>query len=307
MSPFDNLFAVSLYRLDTQEKEIYYGTDRVMPGVACKINIAFDQSSTQTGVAITNMQGQLLAVIDIMNLGLPNADTYVRMIRKWINNNFVDLDIGFIICERAEQNAKQMYVKKVLQKLIGVLEDFAADYDKVCYQIDNKTWKKHFLKDPKFKGRRKTTELVKPAVVERASELYPDLHFYYRFMKSTDSADAVGIMYGFMEECFVNGFESDMKVCTIMPTAPRRSYSHQFLTIAEIAKLIEDYPDKYGNMPIVHYNDDMTLEDNARRIINFFDNGAILYTTNEKSKMVWKFTADKELTGDHMMIVKRGN
>lgn len=306
MGPFDNLFMVSIYWVGIDEKQIYYGTDPVFPKLPFKINVAFDQSSTQTGIAITDENAVLVAVVDIINLGLPNADTYVRMIRKWINNNFVGLDIDYIICERAEQNAKQMYVKKVLQKLIGVLEDFAADCGRVCYQIDNKTWKKHFLKDKKYEGRRVKTELVKVAIVERATEINPNLHFYYRFMKGTDSADAVGIMYGFLEECFTDGFKSNMKVSTIMPIAPRRVFTAIFVTIDEFAVLVKRKPETYQGMSIVAYNDAMTLEDNARRIINFFDKGAILYTENEKTRMVWKFTADKELTSDHVMIVLRG-
>lgn len=306
MGPFDTLFIVSIYWAGIDEKQLFYGTGPMLTKLPFKIHIAFDQSSTQTGVAICDENGVLICVIDIINNGLPNSDTYVRMLRKWINNNLDGLDIGYIICERAEQNARQQYVKKVLQKLIGVLEDFAADYNKVCYQIDNKVWKKHFLKDEKYKGRRVKTELVKPAVVERATEIQPNLQYYYRFMKSTDSADAIGILYGFADECFVDGFKSNMKVNTIMPLAPRRVFTIIFVTIEEFAELVKRRPDTYHGMQVIAYNDSMTLEDNARRIINFFDKGAVVYTNNEKTRMVWQFTADKELTLDHVMIVLRG-
>lgn len=306
MGPFDTLFMVSVYWVGIDEKQLFYGTETVMPKLQFKIHIAFDQSSTQTGVAVCDENGTLICVIDIINNGLPNSDMYVRMLRKWINNNLEGLDIGFIICERAEQNARQQYVKKVLQKLIGVLEDFAADYNKKCYQIDNKVWKKHFLKDERFKGRRVKTELVKPAIVERAVEIQSNLNFYYRFMKGTDSADAIGILYGFADECFVNGFKSDMKVNTIMPLTPRRVFTMLFVTLDEFRVLVERKPDTYQGMSVIAYNDNMTLEDNARRIINFFDKGAIVYTNNEKTRMVWQFTADKELTADHVMIVLRG-
>lgn len=304
--PFDTLFMVTIYWVGLEEKSVSYGTDKVFPDLNFKVNLAFDQSSTQTGIAVADENGKLIGVLDIMNLGLPNADTYIRMLRKWINNNFANLDIGYIICERAEQNAHQMYVKKILQKLIAVLEDFAVDCNNVCYQIDNKTWKKHFLKEDKFHGRRVKTEYVKVAVVEKATDLYPDLQFYYRFMKSTDSADAVGIMYGFIDEVFVNGFKSNMKVCTIMPTAPRRKFSMQFVTLEEFKELVKERPSEYRKLKVVAYNDAMTFEDNARRIINFFDDGAILYTENDKSRMVWKFTADRELTPQHVVIIKRG-
>ena len=305
MGPFDKLFMVTTYWVGINEKSLKYGTDKSFPDLPFQINIAFDQSSTQTGIAIMDENSTLICVIDIVNCGLPSSDEYVRMIRKWINNNLLNLNVGYIICERAEQNARQMYVKKVLQKLIGVLDDFAAEYGKVCYQIDNKTWKKHYLKDAKFDGRRVKTELVKPAIVERTCDLYPDLKFYYRFMRGTDSADAVGIIHGFLAEAFVDGFKSNMKVCLIMPTVPRRAYTLNFVDLDGMRDLVARVPDLYRSLPIVYYNSSMTLEDNARRVINFFDKGAILITDDERTRSIWKFTADKEITAEHMMIVLR--
>lgn len=300
---YKSLFMVSVFWVATGEKEIFYGVDKVIPEIPFRINIAFDQSSKQTGVAIMDDNKGLLAVMDVCNVGLPDSDTYIRMIRKWLYNNLVQQDVGYVICERAEQNAKQVYVKKVLQKLISVLEDFAMDANAPCYQIDNKVWKKYYLKDDKFKGRRQKTEYVKVAVMERSIDLYPILNRYYQFMQSTDSADALGIMYGFLEEFFINGFNSRKRICTIMPMFPKRNYRLQFLTVSEFKELVKANPAKFKHVELVKYNDDYTLEDNARRVINFFRNGAVLFTTDEKTLRLWKFTADKELTKDCCLYI----
>ena len=172
MRGLDSLFMVSIFAVGSGEKFTFYGTGTVIPELDYKVNISFDQSSTQTGIAVMDDDGCLVFVIDLINCGLPDSDTYIRMFREWLNNNFKQLTIGYIICERAEQNAKQYYSKKVLHKLINVLEDFAFYTNSKCYQIDNKVWKKWYLKDEKFKGRRQKTELVKPAVVERSVDLY---------------------------------------------------------------------------------------------------------------------------------------
>lgn len=300
---YKNLFMINIFWVATGVKEIFYGVDQILPKIPFRINIAFDQSSTQTGIAIMDDEKGLLAVMDVCNIGLPDSDTYIRMIRKWIANNFEHQDVHYVICERAEQNAKQIYVKKVLQKLISVLEDFAFNVNAPCYQIDNKVWKKYYLKDDKFKGRRQKTEFVKVAVKERSVDLYPSLDRYYQFMSSTDSADALGIMYGFLEEFFTNGFDSNKRICTIMPMFPKRSYKLQFLTVSEFRELVKNNPANFKHVEVVKYNDDYTLEDNARRVINFFKNGAVLYTRDEKTLRLWKFTADKEIDKNYCLYV----
>lgn len=302
--PFESLFQVSLYWLNQKEKMVSTGVNKIIEGIEEEINISFDQSSTQTGICIANNKGEVIGICDVINLGLPDRDMYIRLFRKWLNLNFADIKINYVVCERAEQNAPQQYTKKLLQKLISVLEDFADDHNTQCYQIDNKTWKKWFLRDEKYKGQRVKTELVKVAIVDKAVTLYPCLYYYYRLMRGTDSADAIGIMHGFIDEFFVDGFGSTKKVCTIMPTAPKRKYELTFVTLKEFSEMVSNNPSEYRGLEIVGYNEDMTLEDNARRIINFFSHGAVVTTKSEKVRMLWKYTADKEITQTHIMLVR---
>ena len=261
--------------------------------------ITVDESSTQCGICIATASGNILAIMDVINNGLPRDD-FIRFFRKWFRLNFSQYKIKYIVCERAEQNAPQMYVRKLLQKLITILEDFASDYDAEFYQIDNKTWKKHFLSDDCYKGQRIKTELVKLAVVDRACRIYEPFRNYYAMDKGTDSADAIGILYGFLKECFVNG---NWKVCTIMPTYPKRKYSCVFMEIDELKDKVSNGIIS-RNTPIVKYNPEYTFEDNARKIINFFDNGAILYTDDEKTLIgIWQNEADMKLSNKAIVYI----
>jgi len=299
---YDSLFQINLFFLNETGKYIYNGTRKQLPSIDTKINLAFDQSSTQTGICITDDKANLIAVIDVVNVGLPSADMYIKMFRRWLNNNMLQYNIGCIVCERAEQNAPQQFTKKVLHKLIDVLDDFAYDQDAKFYQIDNKVWKKYFLADEKFKGRRVKRQDVKPAIVEKAIDLNGSLQYYYASMHGTDSADAIGIMYGFLREFYTNGFNSSERVCSIMPTFPKRKFKLIFMSLAELKEFSKT--NTSGNIPVVMYNDEYTLEDNARRIINFYDNGACLYTNSEKTKVLWGFSANRDPSTIDCVMIK---
>lgn len=300
----EKLFVTKFHFIGESTMTYTKGVVESLSDIEQRVSIAFDQSSTQTGISIMDDNNRLVAVVDLINKGLPKED-FIRMVRRWIHLNLDKYSIRYVICERAEQNAPQQYVKKLLQKLIDIIEDFAMDKNVPHYQLDNKTWKKHYLAEDKFKGRRVKTELVKPAIVDKTCDLYPELHNYYYQNDGTDSADAVGIMYGFIHECFVNGLNSKWKVCAIMPTYNRRKYSAEFVTKNELAEKVKSYPQYYNNLTIVKYNPDYTWDDNARKIINFFPNGAILYTDSDKIRIgIWQGEADRELPRDSFVIFR---
>lgn len=301
------LFNTKLHWIGETTVSLEKGVNKILDIIPEKICIAFDQSSTQTGIAISNAKGKIICVIDVINKGIPK-ESFIRMMRRWLYINFENQDIEYIICERAEQNAPQQYVKKLLHKLIDMLEDFSADMNVPCYQIDNKTWKKHYLKDSKFDGRRVKTELVKAAVVEKTCDLYPEMQGYYAISGAgTDSADAIGIMYGFSKECFVSGIGSTWKVCTLMPTYPLRKYHTEFMSLSEFRENMHNNPAYFKGVKVVQYNPSYTFEDNARKIINFFKNGAIMYTNDEKTRIgIWQNEADMKLDETSCVFVKYG-
>lgn len=299
-----NLFETKFHVLGTTEVSFVKGIKDCIPLIDRRVSISFDQSSTQTGIAIMDDNNKLVMVIDLINRGLQKED-FIRLVRKWIDLNLSKFNIHYIIYEREEQNAPQQYVKKLLQKLIDIIRDFSADKGVSCFEIDNKTWKKHYLKEDKFKGRRVKTALVKPAIVEKTCDLCPILKGYYAYRDGKDSADAVGIMYGFVNECFVNGINSYWKICTIMPSYNRRKYTAEFITHDELTTKIKEYPSHYNNLRIAKYNPDYTWDDNARKVINFFRDGAILYTDSDKIRIgIWQGEADRELSKNTYVIFR---
>lgn len=299
----DNLFKVTMFTLNSCKYYKYYGTKQFLNKISIPINIGFDQSSTQTGISIMDNKGNLLCVIDIQNCGMPSEE-YTKYFYKWLQNNLSYQTINYIICERAEQNAPQQYVKIILQNLIKSIDKFALSIGSTLYQIDNKTWKKWYLSEEKFKGRRIKTSLVKPAIVEKTVDLYPQLESYYKSLRGTDSADAVGICYGFSHELFVKGFSGMQKICVLMHTFPLRDYAMEFLTIDEVKARLES-DSLLSKMRIVMYNTDFTLEDNALRAINYYTVPVLLTTTDKKTLVLFKYTSDRDVNSDLALLVYR--
>ena len=106
------LFKVKLHWINSTELIYHKGIDCIIGDIDCPICLGFDQSSTQTGIAVTDFKGKLLGVIDCINTGLPKDD-FIRLFKRWLYNNFSSKTIKYVVCERAEQNAPQQYVKKL--------------------------------------------------------------------------------------------------------------------------------------------------------------------------------------------------
>jgi hypothetical protein len=277
------------------------GTKRVLPELAEEVCIGVDQSTTQTGICITDLKGKPIAVLDLINLGLP-ANIYIEMTREWVFNNFSVLKINRIVYEEVGHNAPQRYVKKKLQAVANIFEAYkvASREDFTVAEINNVTWKKHYLADPCYKGRKKARADVKQAIVEETCKRFPQFERYQYYNYGHDSCDATGIIVGYFEECFIDNDIGKMQVNTTMPSMPKRKFSISYHDIT-----LEDTVANFGPaVKVLRYNPNFTLDDNVKRAGNYAPNGVILVPDSEKTLMLWRFNSGKELSLTAIMFVQ---
>lgn len=277
------------------------GTKRIMPELKQELCLGVDQSTSQTGICLTDLKGKPVAVLDIINLGLP-ASIYIEMMREWVFNNLPALQINRIVYEEVGHNSPQKYVKRKLQAVANIFECYktATKQTFPIIEINNVTWKKHYLADPCYKGRKKAREDVKLAIVEETCKRFPQFERYQKYNFGHDSCDATGIIVGYFAECFVDNDINKMRVNTTMPPRPKRQFS---VTYHDISK--EDSKTQFGsNVQILRYNPNFTLDDNIKRAGNYAPDGVIIIPDSEKTLMMWKFNSGKELSLTAIMFVQ---
>lgn len=279
--------------------------DERFPNVIGEVQIGIDESTTQTGICIANMEGHPLVLIDCINRGLPKAEVFLTLFRRWVNKVFPKMDIRRIIYEEINQNAPQQYARKRLMQVVSILEDYVdnceTDIELVC--INNKVWKKHLLADPKYDGMRVKTDLVKTAVKEAVEDLLPGVYKYRRFYYNGDSTDAVGIIYGYTHECFIDEKCKKYIVNNTMKPTPLRSYSKDYYDLTEFTADIRS--GKYPNIKMVKYNPNLTLEDNCLRSLNYNPDGVVLWGLDDRKCInIIKFDANREICERDVLFVK---
>lgn len=267
-----------------------YGIKKMLPTVPFKVLIGVDESTSQTGLCIIDEKGKPIFLVDLVNLGLPNARLYASMLRRWVENNFEGLKILTIVYEEVGFNSPQKEVKKKLNSIVDIFEDYKYSY---CPSIEvkavnNLTWKKHFLNDPVYKGRKKKRSEVKLAVQEEVCKRYPEFTDYQNYNFGFDSCDAVGIIKGYLCECFVDEDLSKPKINKIMKNYPKRKYTKEYWDLKVNKIKIE--------APILFYNSELTLEDNCLRAINSYPNGVFIRPDSLKTLNYWKFDSNKDLS-----------
>lgn len=277
------------------------GIDTIIPELNIPVLIGVDQSTKQTGICITTLSGKILLVLDIINYGLDSSELYTAMLDMWVENNFNNLIIEKIIYEEVDHNAPQMYVRRKLQAVADIFNKFKYRYkgsgkmDVCC--INNLTWKKHFLADDKYKGRRRKTQDVKLAVQEEVCSRFPELIRYQSYNLNHDSCDAVGIVMGFLDECFIDRDITKLKINTTMKNNPKRKYYKKYVDTATEKLNVN------SNCIQAYYNKDLTLEENCLRALNYHPEGMILIPTTMKDIMLWKFDSNKDLSNKSVLIV----
>lgn len=193
----------------------FYGTDgciKLNPVFTYQIGI--DQSTKQSGMFIRstakNREGQphIAFMLDIINNGLPKTEIYQLMLQEFLNNILTDeINISEVFIEVPLENSGYVYTRNLLIALKGFIktleESIPAFRRAAKFEVSPGVWRKHYLKDPRYKGRRSATEDLKYSALEETLIRHPQFKQYTdTFSKPPDSCDAVGILEGGLEEVY---------------------------------------------------------------------------------------------------------
>lgn len=270
-----------------------------------KIDLAFDQSTSQTGIAIKVHGGPVVYIVDLINKGLPSKEVYMEFLKMFVTQLVKGFDVQYVIYEDPVEHSSTIMSRNVLLELRGFIKTLAVTVDEfqnaTFVEINVATWRKHYLAAPCYSGRRRKTELVKIAAMEETLRRMPALQAYVdTFRGVPDSMDAVGILEGWTAEYFTDDKMKTIRVNKCMPAL--FSLGH----VCEIVKvnangMHEFMRSKFGAMVIARgyqvlaYNGDMSFRDNALRASSAFNEYCIILITERKDIQAIRWEAGVDL------------
>lgn len=307
MGMYDSLFRVTFSNEDYCETS--QGTNQLallvetLKDIPC-INVAIDQSTSQIGVAIADASNdKLLMLGDLQNLGFPSKYEFKQYFLHFMQNNFEGRTIQYFFYEIPVEHASNLYSRRALNDLMAFVEEMPQHIQSLkqarMLACNNLVWKSHFLKDPRYKGRRKRTEDVKLAAAEEALARFPWIHFHLQhFSKPADSCDAIGILYGAFEEMRSPSLGKQfMQINRLMPNGPAvKNYTFtEAVSIEQIPEFIkrEFHTESYT---IVEFNPNMDIKENIQRWCRNNRGPACIIVLNPKAEQIvrWESKIDKE-------------
>lgn len=295
-----NHFKVGIYNAITNKTVFKTGVDVMFAPEKTPLLVGIDQSTTQTGLCITTLGGKVVYLVDIINTSASiNRDLYIKMFEKWMVNNFKQFNFKTVVYEEMGQNARQESARRLLKKITAVIEKVCSNSLHTEFvAINNGTWKKHFLKDPKFEGRRRLRDDVKASVQEHAMELYPNASGYIKASGGRDSCDAMGIALGYLEEAYASVPKQWRKVNKTMKDYPIRTFQYYVKTMDNL----KDCVGKEG-YKLLWYNSEMPFEENCFRAINWNSKGIVLFVQDMKGIRLVTWDNDKAIKDNKCLVV----
>lgn len=316
MGVYDSLFKVAA--TSPLETQCIYSTGPskvVREAITCfdSINVAIDQSTKQTGVAVAEAENnQLICIADLCNDGFPSRQDYQYALRDWMRVNFAGVKIEKFIYEIPVEHASNMYARKTLLSLMDFVERLPKYVPSLAQAemmaCNNLVWKTHYLKDPCYKGRRKQTEDVKFAAQEETWKRHPwtrPQRTY--FSHPADSCDAVGILYGAFEEFTARYLGKQYRrINKLMPNGPTVK-RRQHICAIEPDKLA-DKCWEFCRLPLdrlhlLEFNADLTIDENVNRWVRNNIEPACIVVCDNKSQQILKWEAKLEKTPTQLYCI----
>lgn len=296
--------------------------------------LGIDQSTKQTGVFLRSVDGlqengscrsKISCMIDIKNKGLPSNSMYVLLLKEFLQNNFGDLKFDRVVMEMPIAQAENQYSAVTLEMLKGVLNTFEYEIvsfsDSEIQTFPPQVWRKHFLADKEYIGRRQKKELVKVATAEEVVKRYCKFRYYLNWAQERsiyipDSFDAVGILEGGLCEMFYKCNTDIRRVISNGHVPSRLSYESEWVTISKSNDNLEEFVEDYVDYEIVEergiatfvYDSKVTdTEGICKRVASLTNKIAVVLFVNKKYDNVlkWELDLDKEDDEVYAVIVYR--
>lgn len=276
-------------------KELIHGKNLV---------VGLDQATNKTGCCFMDFDTrQVLAVMDLINLGFPSKFMYFQAVYDFLANHIEDEHVVHFVYEIPVEHSPNMNIRRVLESMRLFIKDFGKRMPSLSkmnmVEINIQTWRSHFLKDPCYKGMRKQRQTAKIAARDEAIKRCPDLADYLsRTSEPLDSCDAVGIAYGALEEIYSLTDPKLRRPNKTMPkTNAKTHYEVHALTVNQLMKLLQSqfavyFPDHFE---LLEFNPDMSVEENCKRYSCSTGRLGIIPITDRKTCQELKWETGEEL------------
>lgn len=265
------------------------------------LRIAFDQSSSQTGIAVKKNNGEFVCLIDIINSSYINYNLYKAMLGLKIEQIFNSSTVEMCIVEKMWGGNKTAY--EMLSELGSFISGFKyilegwrnAEVSEILPNV----WRSAYLKDPKYKGQF-TKDKVKVAALKEGIARYPQLHNYGMFYKEgnhvNDSFDALGILEGYEEKTFSADGSMRKVANTMSPT--NHAYSYKAFICEDLTDLKETIISECPERTAIEYeyNDAFPFHENIRRATSVTNKIVYMRVDSSVTKiqLMWRYGVTME-------------
>lgn len=268
--------------------------------------VGIDQSTKQTGVYIKTLDSgkPVKILMDIVNKGLPDKETYMCMMKMLFREIFDKIKVAVVIAEVPIENSKMIYTRARLEELKGMINSLKLEIPAFetaeFFSMPPNVWRKHYLADDRYKGRRVKTELVKESAEEEGLLRYSKFELYTQYFgRVMDSFDAMGILEGGLKEIY---WDENRQVKRINSTmrATVKNYSANFDVIPMATESIQEYVEEVVGYEIS--NNEEFIEKRGIRVYvadeikNGIDDiiASAVSSTNSVCLIVFKLDKEKE-------------
>ena len=234
------------------------------------VRIGFDQSSSQTGLAVKKSNGELLCLIDFVNSSRLPFNLYKSMLGMKIEQIFQTAEVEICVIEKMWGGNKKSY------EMLTSLGDFITGFKYIMpgwksteiASILPNVWRSAYLKGPEYKGMF-TKDKVKIAALKEGVKRYPFLRNYgYNYGEGkhvNDSFDALGIIEGYEEKTFSEDGSMRRVANTMTPT--NHNYTYRLFCVDDLTDLKNTIEREAPRRASVEYefNKDFPFYENIHR------------------------------------------
>lgn len=275
--------------------------------------LALDPSSKQTGVALGDMKGNLYTFFDFKNKScdLNEYKTYLNDYMMRLSDKYkIDYLVYEVPFKKSNDVAYDVLhnIEMTLRRYENVIKGLTRES---MYPTLPGVWRKSFLADKRYTGRRRERELLKEAAREECSNRYPQYKdFFYATEYVPDCTDAIGIYHGFLHEYW---YDRERQIRRVSKINSRYSRNHLYEKsivnepFESIIKIALNSANR--DVSIFAYNKDFTTEENCEIVTSQTNNTCALIAFDELSKdlLKWESGFPQQIGCMYAVICRRKN
>lgn len=269
-----------------------------------RFEIGIDQSTTCTGICITDSANTCYSLVDFRRLDT-DKELYKAQLKKLVSEIVKDLRISLIVIEQP-LNKRYSKATPVLRDLFKYIKGWKYEidelYDAKLDYILPQQWKAKVLDKTKGTGR----SAVKSEIAQDVCDKVPVLNRYRKVCPATDydSFDATGILIGYKLQKYTNDGKAinfgsavyNYKMHVFVKYLPKELLNNKqaIIDYLPINKDIEDFP-------ILEYCNDHSFYDNIKMCCANHDCSALIIRSVPLTvNLLWE-TGEK-LRANHIFV-----